>query len=95
MEDLLQLNDTTLVAYRVSTLKIVELAQFALRQYVVQEADCWRAFKEGVFSQTELDDELARLFVERATAQAIIGAQTGETALTALPNSRNGLVLYT
>lgn len=92
-EELLDLNDETAVEYRLNTLAIVNAAERDIRVLEADlrslDADVLAGRIDASLLGTEREDMIAAI----ARARSIIAAQTGTTALPALPRRRNGLDL--
>jgi hypothetical protein len=92
-EELLQLNDNTVVQYRLSTLTTVRLFTVEIDQLERQLKALARQLRVGTVSQTEYDVEEQDINQDLADLRYTLQAKTGQLPLPPLNRKRLGVSL--
>ncbi len=92
-EELLQLNDTATVQYRLGTLRTVRMYSVEISEQEQQLKDVALLFREGKITQKQHDEETQSIRDEIDDLRRTMQAYSGELPLPPLPRQRLGVSL--
>lgn len=92
-EELLQLNDTATVQYRLGTLRTVRMYSVEISEQEQQLKDVARLFREGKITQKQHNEETQSIQDEIDDLRRTMQTYSGDLPLPPLPQQRLGVTL--